>query len=328
MFSVPILLITFNRPDHTRRVLSAILEQQPRILYVFQDGPREGNQSDQERCAEVRRVVDDLVGGECELHSFYSDRNYGCGAGPMTGIDWFFGQVEEGIVMEDDCLPHPDFFGYCEQLLERYRKDEKVRFINATLYDDRWQCEASYDFSRYMVTGAWAGWRRTWDGFDLDLTDLDARAFRKHVWDLTGNRGEANWWYSLVKEIQQDRSKKSYWDYQMQVLLFRERALTIHPQCNLVSNIGFDGEATHTFSEEDRRGNRAVSPILPLVHPSTQVVDRERDARCWAKARSEGWWKDTANYFYNRLLWSDGVGQKLLMFYKKLRGKGVRSRKV
>lgn len=325
----PVLLVAFNRPQHTQRVLEAILAAKPRELYVFQDGAREGNAEDLKRCAEVRQVVEELTkDANTVLHTNYSDKNLGCGAGPMTGISWFFNQVEKGIVLEDDCLPHPDFFSYCEELLERYKNDEKVLFINSTLYDNHWQCEASYDFSHYMVTGAWAGWRRTWQGFDLDLKDLGARAFRKHVLKLTDNRGEANWWYSIVKEIQQDKRKKSYWDFQMQVHLFRNSALTIHPQKNLVSNIGFDGAGTHTLSNQDHRGGRPVYPIMPLTHPKEQMVNKKRDAYCWAKAQSKGWLKDEIGYLYESLLWSDGIGHELLMRYKKLRGKGVNSKKV
>ena len=325
----PVLLITFNRPDHTHRVLEAIMAANPEDLYVFQDGACVGNENDAKKSAEVRCVVEELTKDtNVVLHTLYSEKNLGCGAGPMTGISWFFSQVERGIVMEDDCLPHPDFFGYCEELLEKYKDDEKVLFINSTLYDDRWKCDASYDFSRYMVTGAWAGWRRTWQGFDLDLKDLDATAFRKHVLQLTGNRAEANWWFSIVKEIQQDERKKSYWDYQMQIHLFRNSALTIHPKVNLVSNIGFDGAGTHTLSNNDNRGDREVFPILPLTHPTAQVVDKERDARCWAKTQSKGWLKDEINYLYECLLWSDGFGHTILMQYKKMRGKGINTRKV
>lgn len=329
MFKTPILLITFNRPEHTRRVLTSILGTDPLFLYVFQDGARENNESDAEKCAAVRRVVSLLTKDtNTVLHTLYSEKNLGCGAGPMTAISWFFSKVKMGIIMEDDCLPHPDFFGYCEELLIRYKDEEKVRFINSTLYSDRWHCEASYDFSRYMVTGAWAGWRRTWQGFDLDLESLSAREFRKHVLKMTENRGEANWWYSLVKEIQQDRTKKSYWDFQMQVHLFVNNALTIHPQRNLISNIGFDAEGTHTIDNNSNRGDKAVFPILPLIHPTVLRVDKKRDEYCWAKSHSQGLVKDELNYLYQSLLWSNGVGHKLLMLYKRIRKKGNNSRKV
>ena len=205
MLKTPILLITFNRPEHTRRVLAEILKQKPQDLYVCQDGPREGNENDRIKCQEVRDVINELISAYADNHpnfslsTLYSPRNLGCGPGPSSGITWFFEHVEKGIIMEDDCLPHPDFFGYCEELLERYKDNPQVQFINSTLYHNRWKCDASYGFSHYMVTGAWAAWRETWQGFDLDLLDLNAWQFREHVLQQTKNRAEANWWYFKVK---------------------------------------------------------------------------------------------------------------------------------
>lgn len=327
--TVPVLLITFNRPDHTRLVLDSIISAKPKSLFIFQDGARENNDCDLQKCMEVRDVVKEKTENlGITVNTLFSDVNLGCGAGPMTGIRWFFSQVDMGIVMEDDCLPHPDFFGYCEELLLRYKNNESVRFINATLYDDRWKCDASYDFSRYMVTGAWAGWKRTFDGFDLDLHTLDVLDFRRKVMKLTGNRAEATWWYSIVCEIQRDTNKKSYWDYQMQILLFMTNALTIHPACNLISNIGFDLEGTHTIDNESQMGGRPVFPILPLQHPDKIVVNQERDSFCWAKVRSKGWIKDEISFLYQWLLWSNGLGHQVLMAYKRKKGKGINSRKV
>lgn len=294
-FSTPILLITFNRPDHVRRVLNEIRKQQPAQLYVCQDGAREGNENDRIKVQEVRDVVKELVDWPCELHTLYQEKNLGCGPGPQAGITWFFENIEQGIIMEDDCLPHPDFFGYCEELLNRYKDDKRVQFINSTLYHDRWKCDGSYGFSHYMVTGAWAAWRSTWQGFDLDLLGENAWKFRRHVLRLTKNRAEANWWYFKVKEIQADKSKKSYWDYQMQIHLFRNSALTIHPKVNLISNIGFDPEGTHTHFD-DGRGDKAVYPILPLTHPQSLSVDLAMDADCFACRQSRGWLKDMLSF--------------------------------
>ena len=297
----PILLITFNRPEHTKRVLTEILKQEPLSLYVCQDGAREGNDNDRIKCQEVRDVINELTSAYAVAHpnftlyTLHLPHNYGCGPGPQAGITWFFENVEQGIIMEDDCLPHPDFFGYCEKLLNKYKDDERVQFINSTLYHDRWKCEGSYGFSHYMVTGAWAAWRSTWQGFDLDLLGVNAWKFWRLVLRLTKNQAEANWWYFKVKEIQADKSKKSYWDYQMQIHLFKNNALTIHPRVNLISNIGFDEEGTHTvFNNGD--GNRPVYPILPLTYPTSIHVDYMMDEVCFAKRRSRGWITDSLSF--------------------------------
>lgn len=329
MYNIPILLICFNRPDHVRRVLSEIRQQQPAALYVAQDGAREGNDYDVKKIQEVRQVVKELVDWPCELHTLYQEHNLGCGPGPVAGISWFFGQVEMGIVMEDDCLPHPDFFGYCEELLHRFdpktNRGAKVGYISSTLYHDRWKCEASYGFSHYMITGAWAAWRETWQGFDIDLDKLSPRKLYRHVKRLTDNRQEALWWLDTVRVIKQDKDKKSYWDYQMQIHLFMNSMLTVHPQKNLVSNIGFDPEGTHTLGNYGD-GNRPVYPILPLTHPHSTEVDLEMDARCFAKGRSYGWKQDLLMMVYYHFLRSNGLGHKLLVAYKKKKGSGYNGR--
>lgn len=315
----PILLITFNRPSHTSRVLSAIRESRPKELFVFQDGARGDHPDDADKCLLVRETIEELVDWDCQLHTFYADHNFGCGAGPMMGISWFFSNVSEGIVMEDDCLPHLDFFPYCCELLERYRDDRRVMYISSTLYDEKWQCKYSYDFSHYMITGAWASWARAWNGFDLDLRSLDAKAFRRHCKHLLYSRVEVDWWYFKVLEIQRDKDKKSYWDYQMQIHLFNRSGMTIHPQINLVSNIGFDGEGTHTLDNADNQGNRPSFGIMPLVHPESVSVDTRRDYECFAKKRSLGWVQDSISYLYKRMLFNQGFSNRVLMLYKRLK---------
>lgn len=328
--NTPILLMCFNRPEHIRRVLSEIRKQQPHDLFIAQDGPHIGDwlapdgrmlrKGDYEQIMAVRMVINELVDWNCKLHTLYQDHNLGCGPGPAAGISWFFSQVERGIVMEDDCLAHPDFFGYCEELLTKYQDDEQVQFINAALYHNLWHCNASYGFSHYMVAGAWAAWKRSWQGFDLDLHSLNARKFRCQVYSLTGNRAEADWWYYKVLEIQQDKEKKSYWDYQMQILLFLNNALTIHPAVNLISNIGFDAAGTHTLSN-DGRGDKETFPILPLVHPKNKTVDLLLDAKCFAKAQPTDWWHDIVSRLYRDMLYSKGLSHWLLMQYKRLKHK-------
>lgn len=326
MVKTPILLITFNRPSHVRKVLTEILKQEPQELYICQDGARENNTIDLVKCQEVRDVIKELTSAyaisnkEFRLHTLYQEKNLGCGPGPVAGITWFFNQVEMGIVMEDDCLPHPDFFGYCEELLHRYKNDERIVFINTTLYDDRWQCQSSYDFSHYMVAGAWASWSRALKGFDLDLHSLDARKFRKRMKGIVHSRAEYDWWYFKVLEIQQDTQKKYYWDYQMLIHIYNIGGITIIPNKNLVSNIGFDSEGTNTLCD-DGRGNRPVYGILPLKHPEVVKVDVERDYRCFAKKLSRGWMSDILSYMYFSMLYSLDWRRDFLMLYKKIKQK-------
>jgi len=315
----PVLLITFNRPEHTRRVLEAILAAQPHDLYVFQDGAREGNVDDKGKCAEVRCVVERLTKdtGVC-THTKYMDVNMGCGPGPVTGITWFFNHVERGIVIEDDCLPHPDFFSYCGELLDRFNKNDEIQFINAALYDDKWECDCSYGFSRYQVAGAWASWRRFWIGYDIDLKSVNAKAFHRKCRRLLLERAEADWWYFKLLEIQKDTAKKSYWDYQCLITLLLNSGITIMPKRNLITNIGFDEEGTHTLANNGK-GGRMSFPIMPLIHPETIIVDKTRDAYCFAKVHSEGFIKDTMAFWYRTMRNSQGFPARLLSIYKKLK---------
>ena len=318
MFVTPILLITFNRPDHVRQVLTEIRKQQPAQLFVCQDGARDGNENDYVKCQEVRDVIAELVDWPCELHTLYQDQNLGCGPGPAAGITWFFEHVEMGIVMEDDCLPHPDFFGYCEEMLNHFKDDDSISMINSTLYYKTWKCDASYGFSHFMVTGAWAGWRRTWKGFDLDMHTWQPWQFRRQVKRLTKSTTEANWWYWKLKEIQADTTKKSYWDYQMQMLLFQKGALTIHPQKNLISNIGFDADGTHTLTN-DGRGNLEVHSILPLTHPIHRNVDCIMDVGSFGQTHIKSWYVDIIQFIYNYMNKSEGIIHSLLILYKKIK---------
>lgn len=325
MLCTPVVLIVFNRPDHVRRVLGEIRKQQPEELFICQDGPRDGNELDRLKIQEVRDVINEMVDWPCELHTLYQEKNLGCGAGPAAGISWFFSNVEMGIVMEDDCLPHPDFFAYCDELLHRYKDDERIMYISSTLYNDKWRCSASYDFSHYMITGAWASWSRAWKGFDLDLHHFDARKFRKKCLKLFYSSVEADWWFYKVLEIQQDTEKKSYWDYQMQIHILDCEGVTIHPQRNLVSNIGFDAEGTHTLDNSAEMGNKESFPIMPLSHPSGVVVDRLRDYECFSKKKSQGFLKEKFRNLYLSMLFSGDWRYKLLLLYKRLKGQSESS---
>ena len=165
--SPPVLLIIFNRPEHTRRALAAIRRVRPRSLLVVADGPRSAAEAT--LCARTRDVISE-VDWDCTVLRSYSEKNLGCGIRVHTGIDWAFSQFEDLIVLEDDCIPDPSFFSFCEQLLEYYRDDERVMHISGNNFQpDQPSTSYGYYFSKYTHAWGWATWRRAWKHFDWAL---------------------------------------------------------------------------------------------------------------------------------------------------------------
>lgn len=287
MFNSPILLITFNRPAHTRCVLERILEVRPQGLYVFQDGARVGNENDVQKCTEVRQTVDELWDNYKSkvkeqnaptIHRYYSDVNLGCGPGPAAAISWFFSQVEQGIIIEDDAVPHLDFFPYCEELLTKYRNDTSVRAIASMNVDiHRWG-DGSYYFSMMNRNlCAWATWRRAWNDFDLYLRDTHWRTLDKALKYYGCGFYEREYWLDRLKEAQTDGQGGRSWDMQFFMSIWLHGGKGIIPNVNLSSNIGTIGEATHQMAEGNIIDNVPTQPILPLVYPSTTKVQYRAD---------------------------------------------------
>lgn len=283
--TVPVLFIAFNRPNETRRVLSEILKQDPKELYVFQDGPRQGNDGDNEKCREVRKIIEDMVQKSTigmRFHTFFSKENLGCGRGPLTAISWFFQNVEQGIVFEDDCIPHQDFFPYCEELLEKYKNDDRISFVGGCNFDNELKQTngPSYGFcSGHHETWGWATWRRSWQLMDYTLSGISEKDFKRiiHGYFRTWKHREYWWWiYNMVKK---DQMKGSCWDYQFYFSCWKRNMMAIYPKANLVSNVGFGSAATHTSSENNPLLSRMVVSIMPLVHPKKVELDIDYDYR-------------------------------------------------
>lgn len=281
MFDTPILLITFNRPKHLRKVLEVIRVWKPKELYIFQDGPREDNSADRELVLAVRTVVDEIIDWPCNVHKRYSECNLGCGPGPVDGITWFFQNVEYGIIIEDDALPHPDFFSYCEELLERYKNDHKIMAIGSMHLDDKTYGDGSYYFSMMNRTFcAWATWKRAWALYDyrlLSTSRLDLASVLKKYYNCDWR--EQAYWCDRLEEIHKDALNNTSWDQQFWMTIWLNHGKGIMPNVNLSTNIGFDSEATHTYDSTNPASNRATNSILPLCHPSYQSIERKADVR-------------------------------------------------
>lgn len=293
-FSTPVLFIVFNRPDTTQQVFNAIRQAKPKKLFIAADGPRPNRSGETEKCEIVKAIVQQ-VDWECEVKTLFRTENLGCAKGPMTAITWFFEHVEEGIILEDDCLPHPSFFFYCQELLKYYRDNEKVMLIggNQHLQDSIvMDMEYSYYFSAINYTWGWATWKTTWQKYKFDLNDIPRCHLKQCLKLYFKNRNIHRawlWYYEMVK----NSFLNTCWDYQLTFSIWTNKGLCIAPFKNLVSNIGFGEDATHTFNDSTgNEANMATSDIGTLKHPTSIVQNRQIDETyCTNEGYSVGWIK-------------------------------------
>ncbi len=315
MFHTPILLITFNRPQHTQKVLEAVIASNPKDLYVFQDGPREVNSSDQQKCAEVRCVVETMTKGtDVQLHTLYSDKNLGCGPGPATAITWFFQNVESGVILEDDCVPHLDFFSYCEELLEKYKTAVNVRAIGSMNVDTQRWGDGSYYFSMMNRNlCAWATWKRAWDDFDIAMTGVTKTKLRRALRKYGCGMLECEYWCDRLDEVHKDLCDGKSWDMQFFMSIWMNGGKGIIPNVNLSSNIGTVGEATHVMGAGNIIDNVPSHPIMPIKHPAETDVQHQADKqfhfRYFEPSKSNWGFLKIAYYLVNKRL-KKRVGHK------------------
>lgn len=271
--STPVVFLIYRRPDLTAQVFEAIRQAQPTKLLVVADGPR--NEEESVLCQQAREVTEQ-VDWDCEVFRNYSDVNLGCRKRVSSGITWAFEQVEEAIILEDDCLPHLDFFLYCTTLLDRYRYDERVWCItgdNAAkipLASDLY----SYGFIKYPLIWGWATWRRCWNNYLHDFDHIEEIAaeesYRESLYGKNSSLSDIR--FSYWKSIMQGKGPDS-WAASWAFTCMTNSGLTLLPSVNLVSNIGFGKEATHTFGSGSQRSTAEVMPILPLRHPPFMIRD-------------------------------------------------------
>lgn len=287
MLDTPVLVIAFIRPDHTRRVLNALREQQPKRLYVSQDGSREGRPDDVAKLEAVRAVVDELVDWDCELHTLYQEKNLGCGRGPYEAMSWFFQNEEKGIVLEDDINPHPLFFSYMEDLLERYKNDNAVGMVTAHNLQRYYSSKNSYYFTYEMAgTLGWGTWRRVWEKFDFDIPfvpEVLEESLKRYGMPRLCRKKTVN---SYKKWLSRDRH--DCWDYQFDYYLLVNHYLNARANSCLTSHEGDDGDATHSEYSNPGYSMEVNVPLFETIsHPGSVKVDSsvkrrmlKREAHC------------------------------------------------
>ncbi len=267
--------IVFNRPHHTRETFAAIRAQRPARLFIIADGPRPGHPTDRERCAEVRDIVS-RVDWPCTVRHNFADVNMGLKNRVSSGLDWVFSEVEAALVLEDDCLPHPDFFRFCAALLERYHDCEQVWVVTGDNFQNGQQRgDASYYFSRYNHCWGWATWRRAWHAYQGDIPFWPKWSTSQDWLDKLPDRRERQYWEKIFDRVW--RGKLNSWAYPWTACVWYHGGLTVTPNVNLVTNIGLGPEGTHTVARNNEDG-RPRFALGPLTHPETieQNLDADR----------------------------------------------------
>ena len=274
----PVAFIIFNRPDNTLRVFEAIRQAQPPVLLVAADGPRVDRIGEAEKCAETRAIID-RVDWHCKVLTNYSDINLGMKLREASAFDWVFDTVEEAIILEDDCLPHPTFFQYCEELLNYYRHDPRIMTISGDntppAYTEKRRSNDSYYFSIYHRTWGWATWRRAWKFYDIKMQQWPQIRDENWLQDLLHDRATVKHW---KKTFQSAFDGFNTWDYQWMFACWLQGGLSIIPNGNLITNLGFNPEGTNTTDSGDPRANVPTQAMqFPMLHPSIVVPDRQAD---------------------------------------------------
>lgn len=274
--NTPVAFLVFNRPDLARRVFERIRQARPPELFLVCDGPRAHVPADAEAVAQVRAFLETAVDWPCTVHRDFAESNLGCRRRVASGLDWVFSQVEQAIILEDDCLPDPSFFTFCDAMLERYRDDPRILHINGTSFlppGDR--VRDSYFFSKHVWVWGWATWRRAWQQYDPLMATWDERLPRLEA--SFDTRYERAFWLATFDEARADWEKTNTWDFQWFYTCWTLGGMSVVPGVNLVENLGFGGAATHTVHDQPHHRLRASSLAVER-HPARVVRSPLRDS--------------------------------------------------
>ncbi len=271
---VPILFLVFNRPELTAEVFNSIRAARPARLYVAADGPRE-MPGEAETCAQVQEIATS-VDWPCEVFTQFQGENLGCRYGVQAGIDWFFANEESGVILEDDCIPDPTFWPFIGELLDRYRDDERVQMISGDYFAGDGFGDGDYYFTRYTHIWGWATWRRAWRNFDATLTEWPGKREDGWLASVHADKDFVRYWTDVFDRVH--AGEIDTWDYSWQYSVWRAGGLVAAPTRNLITNIGFGTDATHTIDGSAWQSRLPTIPLtLPIRHPAVVADDTARD---------------------------------------------------
>ena len=275
-FTTPVLLLVFNRPDTTRRVFQRIKEIQPSQLFIAADGARPTKEGELEKCEAVKKLVLDNIDWPCEVNTLFRDQNLGCGKAVSGAITWFFQHVEEGIILEDDILPDKSFFSFCQELLEKYRYDDRIKVIGGSnIQKNTNAIRDSYYFSSICRIWGWASWRRVWDQYDFSLQTIKEDEIEGILRNYYSSGTIVEQWKKVFTDLK--AKKIDTWDYQLVFSIWKNKGINIVSSKNLVCNIGFGVDATHTQHLHDTYNNQRVESLDKVFHPQKIKISTKQD---------------------------------------------------
>ena len=271
----PVAFLIFNRPDTTAKVFAAIRQAKPPKLLVVADAARSDRPEEAEKCRQTRAIID-RIDWDCQVLTNYAEKNLGCQHRVSSGLNWVFDMVEEAIILEDDCVPDSSFFPFCEHLLERYRHDNRIAVItgqNVQLGKKR--TDRSYYFSRYNHCWGWASWRRAWQDLDFEMKQWSRVKAEGWLKDILQDDGAVKYWEERFQSVYE--GKLNSWAIRWTFSCWMQNYLTVISNVNLISNIGFGEQSTHT-KKKNKYLDLPTEPLdFPLKHPSFMIRDDRAD---------------------------------------------------
>ncbi|GEO03221.1 hemolytic protein HlpA [Adhaeribacter aerolatus] len=266
MYCTPILFLIFNRPNTTYQVFESIKQQKPSKLFIASDGPRTQVPTERQIVEALREDIVKKVDWDCEVFTLFQENNLGCGKGPAAAITWFFNHVEKGVILEDDILPEPSFYSFIELMLNKYENDESVFHITGqNLLLGRKKSQSSYYFSAYPLIWGWGSWRRAWADYDYSLEVVKEE-------DVLGMPEEFVSIYHQMKA-----NKIDTWDYQWTFSVWKNKGKCIVPNVNLIQNLGFGKDATHTHTVPEWYPKVVSGSLEQFIHPINSAIDFKAD---------------------------------------------------
>jgi hypothetical protein len=255
MFKQSVVVIIYNRPDHTRRLFEQIERVKPHRIFIIADGPKYNNSHDKKKCEECREIFNQVDWTE-DIHKNFAASNMGLKARVSSGLDWVFTYTDQAIILEDDCIPSEDFFSYCSLALEEFKSNDEVSVITGDNFQNGIvRGDGSYYFSKYNHCWGWATWKRAWKLYDGNIEFWPDWKLSEDWSSMFQSNQEKKYWTEIFEKVY--RGELNSWAYPWTASVWKNGGLTVTPNVNLVENIGFDDQATNTFSKRKKILSRA-----------------------------------------------------------------------